>query len=258
MSSIIVLLLVVIFIVAFFIFKRMTQDDRSKINRYKRSRKKVDHREPTLGSNPLSDDQEYVRKIASSHQRAKETHSNDQDKENPDVILGLKEEVTSEETNVHQEAVTDSGHSQQQTNKSASHIITLHVMAAKDRVYSGYELLQSLLTVGLRYGEKNIFHRYEQKTGHGSVLFSLASAVEPGVFDLTRMGAFSCPGLILFLRVNEVGNPIKAFEVMLDTAGQLVEDLGGEVMDENRIRLTKDKAIEIATQINSSSRHPGI
>src|SRR3990167_6942283 len=64
--------------------------------------------------------------------------------------------------------------------------ISLHVMAPREYPYNGYELLQALLTNGLRYGDRNIFHRHETKTGRGRVLFSLASVNKPGTFELDR------------------------------------------------------------------------
>lgn len=122
-------------------------------------------------------------------------------------------------------------------------------MAPPEYHYNGYELLQSLLANGLRYGKHNIFHRHETKTGRGHSLFSLASVNKPGIFDLFKMGSFSCPGLVLFMLLKRTIDPMAAFDVMLETAHQLSEDLGGEVWDENRRTLNIDKVAQIRARI---------
>jgi cell division protein ZipA len=127
--------------------------------------------------------------------------------------------------------------------------ITLHVIAPREYPYSGYELLQALLGNGLRYGDKNIFHRHETKTGRGQVLFSLASANKPGTFELTKMGNFTCPGLTLFMVLKREVDPMLAFDTMLETARQLTEDLGGEIWDERRQLLNMDKVAEFRAKI---------
>ena len=81
----------------------------------------------------------------------------------------------------------------------------------------------------MHYGAMNIFH-YHEKTSVGDLtLFSLASATEPGEFDLNKLGNFSCAGLSLFMNLRQVPNAEDAFARMLDTAEQLADDLDGEL-----------------------------
>lgn len=123
-------------------------------------------------------------------------------------------------------------------------LIVININANVEHPYSGYELLQAILASGMRYGRMNIFHRYEDANGRGTLLFSLASAVKPGIFELTKMGSFSTPGLTLFLRVSALKLPLTAFETLLETAQQLVDDLGGELLDEQRLPLSEEKITE--------------
>lgn len=113
-------------------------------------------------------------------------------------------------------------------------IIVFYLLAPPDHYFTGYELLQDLLTADLRFGEKSIFHRYESVDVVGTPLFSVASAIEPGVFDLANIGGFSCPGLSIFMSAKQVENPLATFDLMLETAQQLAEDLGGQLYDEHR------------------------
>jgi cell division protein ZipA len=210
-----------IFAIAFFIFW-ISKKKSGKFNSY--SHDKLNLRKETA---PQLDAMPELQEIASEAK-----------------IEFADEEDTSEESLAEKE--TSSANT---ANSSEPKIVVLHLMSAKNQAYYGYELLQTLLSYGLRYGKRNIFHRYEQKTGRGDVMFSLASAIKPGTFDLQKMGNFSCPGLVLFMTMDDAKDPMKAFELMLETADHLVEDLGGNVLDEHRQAFTTEKMMQIRKNI---------
>lgn len=143
----------------------------------------------------------------------------------------------------------------QPTVQSPVEYLVLHVMASEKYPYSGYELLQTLLASGFRYGDMNIFHRYETKTGRGPLLFSLASVNKPGTFELPKMGSFSCPGLTLIMPLKDSPDPMVTFDTMLETTRELVEDLGGEVWDEHRQVLSMDKITQMRARIRKFERN---
>jgi cell division protein ZipA len=118
-------------------------------------------------------------------------------------------------------------------------LIIMRLIASKDRPYSGYELLQALLSNGFRFGKMNIFHRHEQLNGEGPILFSLARATEPGTFDIYDMGSCTCSGLTIFMRIADHQEPMRVFETMLNTIKQLADDLGGEIWDERNLVLNQ-------------------
>ena len=124
---------------------------------------------------------------------------------------------------------------------ASKHFIIIRLIAPKNTSYVGYELMQALLSAGLRYGSHNIFH-YHEEIGEGEkILFSLASAVEPGTFELSQMGSITCPGLTLFMEYssNSETNPLNRLTLMLDTARQLSEDLGGQLFTDKLKPLTE-------------------
>ncbi len=166
-----------------------------------------------------------------------------------DSILGLKSTASQPMSNQEQPSLQAKPAADNQ--RPISKIIVVHLTADKARPYSGYELLQSLLAIGMRYGDMHIFHRHEYKTGRGKVLFSLASSTKPGTFDLPKMGSFRCEGLTLFMDITKCDNPLDAFSTMLDTVGSLVDDLGGVVLDEQRNTLTKNKVVMIRKDIRA-------
>ena len=117
--------------------------------------------------------------------------------------------------------------------------IMMFLLAKDNRQLAGYELLQTVLAAGLRFGEGQIFHRHQYPNGQGPVLCSLAAATETGTFDLQNIGAFTVRGLCLFMQAS--GNATidgERFEIMLDTARLLSEGLDTYLLDDKRKPLT--------------------
>jgi cell division protein ZipA len=111
----------------------------------------------------------------------------------------------------------------------------MFLLAKENRQLAGYELLQTVLAAGLRFGEGHLFHRHQSPNGQGPVLCSLAAATPSGIFDLQNIGAFSVHGLCLFMEAS--GNPTidaERFAIMLDTAKQLSEGLDTYLLDDHR------------------------
>ena len=113
--------------------------------------------------------------------------------------------------------------------------IMLFLLAKDNRQLAGYELLQTLLAAGLRFGDGHLFHRHQHLNGQGPVLCSLAAATPTGTFDLQNIGAFSVHGLCLFMQAS--GNAsidAERYDIMLETAKQLSEDLDTHLLDDQR------------------------
>jgi cell division protein ZipA len=117
-------------------------------------------------------------------------------------------------------------------------VIILHVMAKPSHVFLGSKLQQLFSTFNIVYGEMQIFHYFDiTLNGTGEPIFSVASAIEPGTFEIDKMDTFVTPGLSLFLRVRNTQDPRAAFECMLKMAEHLVAELEGELQDERHQRL---------------------
>ncbi|ACO79195.1 cell division protein ZipA [Azotobacter vinelandii CA] len=104
--------------------------------------------------------------------------------------------------------------------------------------FKGPALLQSILESGLRFGEKDIFHRHESLAGNGEVLFSMANALKPGTFDLDDIDHFSTRAVSFFLVLPGPRHPKQAFELMVAAARKLAQELNGELKDDQRSVMT--------------------
>lgn len=139
----------------------------------------------------------------------------------------------------------------QATHYDVNDYIILQLMASKQRSYRGYELIQTLSSAGFHYGKMNIFHYYADPIEKKKLLFSLASAIEPGTFDLDHIGEINCPGLCLFMSIRKVSAARTAFELMLETAQILIQDLGGTLCDKQLRPLTADDLSHYYSQIHT-------
>jgi cell division protein ZipA len=129
--------------------------------------------------------------------------------------------------------------------------LMLFLLAKEGRSLAGYELLQTVLAAGLRFGEGHLFHRHQHSNGQGPVLCSLAAATPTGVFDLQNIGAFSVRGLCLFMQSS--GNPTidaERLTIMLETARQLSDDLDTHLLDGEQRPFTAESAARYCRILN--------
>jgi cell division protein ZipA len=149
------------------------------------------------------------------------------------------EEVVSSPPPAQLQAEEETGH---QFGKIEGHqlIIALYVVAQRGRELNGADIFSVLEEIGLKYGEMNIFHHYgvgELKAKQA--VFSVANIIEPGTFDLREIDDFTTPGLALFLRLPGPFGGRVAFELMLNSAQRMAEELRGVLQDERHQFLTQ-------------------
>ncbi len=175
----------------------------------------------------------------------------------------LAEKAGSAEVNK-SEAVKQSKQSQskESTSKDAEpeDVLVMHLMTDKGQTCCGQLLLDTAVSLGLRYGAMKIFHRHSEEDGSGPVLFSMANLLNPGTFDLNTMGDMQSVGVTLFMTPNELEEPVDAFDIMLETAEKLAQELQLTLKDESRSSMTKQtidhyrqKALKIAFQRQRST-----
>ncbi len=114
----------------------------------------------------------------------------------------------------------------------ASEVIVINILARGGDIFNGEQLMQSMLSSGMRFGDMSIFHRYTNADGTGKILFSMANGVKPGTFTIDNLEATETPALSLFMGLPGPEKPMQAFALMEETARRLALDLGGELKDE--------------------------
>ena len=111
-------------------------------------------------------------------------------------------------------------------------IVTLRLIARDGGAFKGDELVLSMRGIGLRHGKFGIFHRYDGNDEERTV-FSAASLVEPGSFDLANIKDQEMPGISLFLVLPGPVEAVEAFDMMMEAARTLAQSLDGELLDES-------------------------
>ena len=111
-------------------------------------------------------------------------------------------------------------------------IVTLRLIARNGGAFRGDELILSMRGIGLRHGKFGIFHRYDGNDEEKTV-FSAASLVEPGSFDLANIKDQEIPGISLFLVLPGPIDGIEAFDMMMAAARAIAQTLDAELLDES-------------------------
>ncbi len=111
-------------------------------------------------------------------------------------------------------------------------IVTLRVVARDKDAFRGDELVLNLRGIGLRHGKFGIFHRYEG-TNEKDVVFSVASLVEPGNFNLENIKEQQIPGISMFMVLPGPIDGADAFDLLTTAARALSQSLNAELLDES-------------------------
>jgi cell division protein ZipA len=133
-------------------------------------------------------------------------------------------------------------------------VFMLNVVARSRDGFRGEDILHILLACDLRFGDMNFFHRHEFEAGRGAIQFSVANMMQPGVFDIDRMGDLATPGLVFFVTLPGPEDMMKAFDYMLETAQAVARNLEGDVLDEARNPLSKQSLEHSRQQIRDLER----
>jgi len=133
-------------------------------------------------------------------------------------------------------------------------VIVVSVVMPENRAMSGAALLPTLLTLGLRFGDMEIFHRHEDNAGNGKVTFSLANMMNPGTFDLDQIESFSTQGVSLFMTLPNAGDPFEVFDHLMSAAKQLSMEFGAQLLDDKRSVMTKQTEQHYISKIREFER----
>ena len=111
-------------------------------------------------------------------------------------------------------------------------IVTLRLVAQNRGSFKGDELILSMRGIGLRRGKFGIFHRFDGDDDSPAI-FSAASLVEPGHFDIENLKEQTFPGISLFMILPGPVEGVAAFDLMIAAARTLAQSLNGELLDES-------------------------
>lgn len=122
--------------------------------------------------------------------------------------------------------------------RDAEMVLVIHTIARDMDGFRGKDLLFLFNSCDLRYGEKDIFHRFEDADGEGCIQFSVAQMHNPGTFDPAQMADQSFSGLSFFMSLPGPKKPLEAYEAMSEMARVVSRNLKADVLDGSHSAMT--------------------
>ncbi|MGH8235255.1 MAG: cell division protein ZipA [Rhodanobacteraceae bacterium] len=137
-------------------------------------------------------------------------------------------------------------------------IVSLFVMAHEGEVFRGSDIVVAAEKAGLRFGAMHIFHRLVDGRPDAGPVFSMANMVKPGYFDMGRISDLATPGVTFFITLPGPLAALDAWEAMLPAAQRIAELLGGELLDEDRNALGRQRVAGLREELRAWDRqHEG-
>ena len=129
-------------------------------------------------------------------------------------------------------------------------ILLLHVVAPRNRPFTGVALGAALERAGLEPGALDIHHFHDPQVDNRTPLFSVANMVAPGTLRAEDLADMMTPGVTLFVQVHASAQPQQAFERMLENAHALARDLGGSILDSQQSTATNQTLAYMREDLN--------
>lgn len=131
-------------------------------------------------------------------------------------------------------------------------ILSLRLAVTPQRL-EGAKLQESLLAESLQHGKYGIFHRLHTD---GGIVFSVASMVEPGTFELEKMSETMYPGITMFTQLPGPVPGMHALNELIACARRLQANLGGTLQDERGVPLTVHRVERMRQEVREFERPP--
>ena len=131
-------------------------------------------------------------------------------------------------------------------------ILSLRLAIAPQRL-EGAKLQEALLAESLQHGKYGIFHRLHSD---GGIVFSVASMVEPGSFDLEKMNETLYTGITMFTQLPGPVPGMHALNELVACARRLQANLGGTLQDERGVPLTVHRIERMRQEVRDFERPP--
>lgn len=213
--------------------------------------------------NGVFTEQDYSKAIADLSELSTHLQNNHFTKEQ-DSVLNTANKINGNISTKSEENTTGNIAEINQTNKIEGELLALYITAYKNTEFNGLIIHKALSEVGMKYGNMDIFHYFDEKNNshsHASdtytePLFSLANMYEPGTFmfdemkwELARMENFRTKGVVAFMHDLKEDYSYKLFENhFFPNVQRIAELLGGEIrtskhklLNDAELALIRDK-----------------
>ncbi|MGH8147589.1 MAG: cell division protein ZipA [Rhodanobacteraceae bacterium] len=137
-------------------------------------------------------------------------------------------------------------------------IVTLYLVAREGETFHGSDIAVAAEKAGLRFGAMHVFHRLVDGRPDAGPVFSMANMVKPGYFDMHRVAELATPGVTFFITLPGPLPALDSWDAMLPTAQRIAELLDGELLDEDRNALGRQRIAGLREELRDWDRqHDG-
>ncbi|QNH16762.1 cell division protein ZipA [Xanthomonas sp. SS] len=133
-------------------------------------------------------------------------------------------------------------------------IVSLYVAARAGQVLRGEDIVVAAEKTGLVFGHMSVFHRLVEGHPERGPIFSMASIMKPGSFDMAHIREMETPAIAFFLTLPAPLTALDAWEKMLPTVQRMGELLDGVVLDDSRNALGRQRIAHIRDELRAYDR----
>jgi cell division protein ZipA len=115
--------------------------------------------------------------------------------------------------------------------KAESKVVAVRIMPAPGSAFPADELILTLREAGLRHGQLGIFHCHADDDEE-RIRYSVASLIEPGSFDLSKLKDSEYKGVSMFAILPAPEDGLQLFDDMISKAREIAKAVEGTLADE--------------------------
>ena len=139
-------------------------------------------------------------------------------------------------------------------NQDFDKIVSLYVAARAGQVLRGEDIVVAAEKTGLVFGYMSVFHRLVEGHPERGPIFSMASIMKPGSFDMVHIREMETPAIAFFLTLPAPMTALEAWDKMLPTVQRMAELLDGVVLDDSRNALGRQRIAHIRDDLRAYDR----
>ena len=139
-------------------------------------------------------------------------------------------------------------------NQDFDKIVSLYVAARAGHTLRGEDIVVAAEKTGMVFGHMSVFHRLLEGHHERGPVFSMASIIKPGSFDMATIRDLETPAIAFFLTLPAPVPALDAWEKMLPTVQRMAELLDGVVLDDGRNALGRQRIAHIRDELRAYDR----
>ena len=132
--------------------------------------------------------------------------------------------------------------------------LVLTVMAPRHQLFHGPKIQVVAEALRFRLNSEGLYELFPETEAADVPILSLAHLRKPGSFEPQTLRELHTPGLLLFMKLPGPLEEMKALDLLVITADQLAQRLGGLICDEQRNRMTNQALARLRDEVAELER----